>query len=555
MSHDIRTPMNAIVGMTELALSDLTDAEQVAESLTTIKSSSDQLLALINDVLDMSRIESGRITMVQERFINTVEYEKTIRHFNGLIQAKNITFDHYIHVTHDHCYGDAVRFHRMIDNLLGNAVKFTPPGGRISYRYEEYPSDKHHIGNYRITVSDTGIGMEKEMVRHIFEPFFRDKDTRVERMEGTGLGLAIVKGIVDFCGGTIQVSSEAGVGSTFVVDLPIRLDSDTQEKEPKRTTKPQESYAIKGLHLLVAEDHPVNQKVVRRILEKVVELPLHYTDEDHAPAAKAATPEAKKQYNLSGLHILICEDHPVNQKVTTRMLTKVGAAVTVACDGQMGYEAMLHSVPGTYDLILMDIQMPKMNGHEATLAIRQSDHPQAATIPIIAMTANAFSEDVAKSLKVGMNEHLAKPIVPSQLYESILGFVHEKKSTPPPKPMVLIVDDVDINLAQLTAAIDDDYQVFGAKNGQEALEILAKHPQIAAVITDIIMPEMDGIALIKAIRDNPLHRQVAIVANTQYGDAQQAELLLEIGADDFLYKPTTPILVKKRLEVVLHQLK
>ncbi|MEG1432375.1 PAS domain-containing protein [Eubacterium sp.] len=371
MSHDIRTPMNAIVGMCELALEDEHDQEQVHESLETIQSSSQLLLSLINSILDMSRIESGKMVLVNEPFLMTEQINETAVSYKTLTEQRQQKFELDINITHDACMGDIARIHSAIDNILSNAIKYTPAGGTISYCVTEHPSGKPGIGVYRFEISDTGIGISKEKQAHLFEPFYRGETDLTAKIEGTGLGLPIAKAIIDLKGGTISVKSEEGLGTTFIIELP--------------------------LHIVRAHEN----------IKEVV----------HSNKGDVG--------DLTKKHILLCEDHPVNQKVVQRILEKAHAKVTMADNGQVGYEAFVKSEAGTFDLILMDIQMPQMNGYEAATAIRGSDHPQAKTIPIIALSANAFTEDVQKSLHTGMNAHIAKPIEPKTLFEILNQFFVE----------------------------------------------------------------------------------------------------------------------------------
>lgn len=365
MSHDIRTPLNAVVGMCEIAIADEDNRAQVHESLHTIQTSSQVLLSLINNILDMSRIESGKFTLVEKPFFITKEANKTVNSYRALSQQKSQTFEMHLDIIHDHCIGDVSRINSVVGNILSNAIKYTTEGGKITFRVTEISKESSSIGLYRFEVSDTGIGISEEDQAHIFEPFYRGKSVHDAGSEGTGLGLSIAKSIVDLNGGTLSCFSKKGVGTTFVIELPIRLANNKE---------------------IVCQDQT----------------------------------EKTQDYRLDGVRILVCEDHPVNQKVALRILEKAGAIVTLAQDGQDGYDRFEESPNGFFDVILMDIRMPKLDGYEATRAIRSSAHPQAKTIPIIAMTANAFAEDIQKSREAGMNEHLAKPIVPLLLYETIL---------------------------------------------------------------------------------------------------------------------------------------
>ncbi|MEG2008652.1 MAG: ATP-binding protein [Oscillospiraceae bacterium] len=368
MSHDIRTPMNAIVGMCNLAISDEQNAQQVHESLQVIQQSSALLLSMITDILDMNRIESGKTVLTTESFFFSEQLKLAAGRARALAAKKHQSIELTTDITHDCCNGDIVRIHRVIDNILSNALKFTPEGGKITYHLSESPLENKHIGLYRFEISDTGIGISEEEQQYIFNPFYRAQSSMTSKVEGTGLGLAIVKSIVDYMGGMISVDSTPNVGTTFVIELPLRFAEKISQE-------------------------PESEKAVAR------------------------------EFDLSGAHVLLCEDHPMNRLVATRILEKVGVSVTIAENGREGSLRFGESAAGEFDAVLMDVQMPLMNGYEATRAIRKCAHPQAKTIPIIAMTANAFAEDVQKSIDAGMNDHLAKPIEPQQLYDTLTKFI------------------------------------------------------------------------------------------------------------------------------------
>ena len=497
MSHDIRTPMNAIVSMCDMALANEQDTNQVHDSLETIHSSSQVLLTLINNILDMSRIESGKMLLQKAPFSILNQINKTAVSHKVLAQQKNQEFMLYTNIIHDNCIGDATRIHSAIDNVLANAVKYTPEGGKIIYRVSELSSGNKDIGIYRFEISDNGIGISEEDRERIFDPFYRGKSEDKLKASGSGLGLSITKQIVDLQGGTISIKSAPHIGTTFVIEIPLYFSSEIL--------------------------HPNYERL--------------YHKED--------------KYDFTGLNILLCEDHPVNQKVMLQMLKKVNANVTIAENGQIALDKFAQSEPNTYQLIFMDIRMPIMDGYEAAMAIRSSGHADAQRIPIVALSANAFSEDVQKSLEHGMNGHIAKPVTPLQVYEQIKKYCYQKDESISVKHKILFVDDVELNIAVLTANLYEDYELFIARNGREALNILEQNFDMAAVITDIIMPEMDGLTLLKTIRANPRYDRVALIANTQYGGIEQEIALRKIGADDFLYKPTTPELVEKRLKAAI----
>lgn len=497
MSHDIRTPMNAIIGMTDLAIDNIADQEQVRESLGIIKNSSHHLLALINDILDMSRIESGKMKLIKNRFSHTKELASVVERSTALAQNKKIRFMHSIMVEHDFCIGDTERIHRILDNVIGNAIKFTDEGGTVMLKLEELPSKNKHVSTYRFTISDTGIGMSENTVQHIFEPFYRSEGVTENKIEGTGLGMSIVKNTVELAGGTIDITSKLGEGSEFVIDLPMEI---SLIKKPE----------------IKLEDFHVS-------------------------------------YDLTGVRVLLVEDHPINQQVASKLLQKEGIIVTVAKDGAEAVEKVSDAENDMFDVVLMDIQMPVMNGYDATKAIRKLPNPMAKKVPIIAMTANAFIEDVNTCIVAGMNEHLAKPIDAKAMYEVIGKYTGSslKRTSQPWKQKILVVDDVEINVAVIEASLSEQFEIITASNGVEALKQLKDNSDVVAVITDIQMPNMNGLVLIRKIREHREYDHIAILANTQYGDVTQEEVILKAGADDFVYKPTTPTIVITRLRNVL----
>ena len=372
MSHDIRTPMNAIIGFTTLAVSNIDDQKRVRDYLGKILSSGSHLLSLINDILDMSRIESGKIHLEEtEVSLSDVLHDlKTI--ISGQINAKQLEF--YIdamEVTNEDVYCDKTRLNQVLLNLLSNAVKFTPAGGTVSVRLKQFPGTVKGIELYEIRVKDNGIGMSPEFVEKIFSPFERERTSTVSRTQGTGLGMAITKNIVDMMGGTIEVQTEQGKGTEFIVRLPFRLQS-----EHHRIEKIAE---LEGLKALVVDD----------------------------------------DFNTCDRCILLVEDNELNSEITVEILNEYGYMVDTAGNGAQAVEKVKNSKPGNYDLVLMDVQMPVMNGYEATRQIRALNDPALAGITIIAMTANAFDEDKKKALECGMDGFLTKPIVIEELIGTI----------------------------------------------------------------------------------------------------------------------------------------
>ena len=360
MSHDIRTPMNAIMGMTALAVARLDDQDRVADCLQKISLSSKHLLSLINDVLDMSKIERSMISFNRMR----VSLSQLLEQLSSIMgpQAKAAGLQLRIckdEIRRESFYGDALRINQILINLLSNAVKFTPEGGSIDFQIKEMPPvlDPAHI-RYQFTVRDTGIGMSEELLVHIFEPFTRS--SAAAGIEGTGLGLSITKGLVDLMRGEISVDSKLGRGTRFCVEL--EFEAAPEEEAANTRTSFAELSSVK--------------------MEKI----------------------------FTGSYFLIAEDNAINAEILSELLKLFGAESIVKTDGLQAVQAFRNAAPGTFDAVLMDIQMPEMNGFEATRAIREMERPDAKEIPIVAMTANAFAEDIQASRDAGMTAHVAKPI-------------------------------------------------------------------------------------------------------------------------------------------------
>lgn len=360
MSHDIRTPMNAIVNMTDFAMESVDDKEKLREYLNTIRESSNHLLHLINDILDMSRIESGRQVIASEPFSLSHMLNEICIMLQPLYSAKMQRFTaQFSSITDDTVLGDKLKLTQVLMNLLNNAVKFTGRGGRIEFRVEQTETMRQETASFRFVVKDNGIGISKDNLTRVFEPFSRADDRRVSSVEGTGLGLSICKSYVAAMGGGIICKSEKGVGSEFIVELTFPLAGDID-------AKPEAMIAQHGI-------------------------------------------------SFAGRRALLCEDNSVNQAIARKLLEKLGFEVNVASNGEEGANCFIHSEKDWYSIIYMDIQMPVMDGYEATIRIRSSAHPRARTAPIIAMTANVFVEDVEKSRAAGMNGHLGKPLMVNEL--------------------------------------------------------------------------------------------------------------------------------------------
>ena len=398
MSHDIRTPMNAIMGMTDIASAHIDTPEKVQDCLRKISLSSQHLLGLINDVLDMSKIESGKMTLAEEVIELPEVMDTIVSIMQSSVKARQQQFDVRLrHIRHEQLCCDSLRLRQVLINVLSNASKFTPPGGTVSFDIEETASENVAKAWFKFTVRDTGIGIKPEFLRDIFKPFTREKDSRIDKTEGSGLGMAISKKIVDLMGGTIEVSSEVGTGTEFTISLPLQISEplpiilisayDSADVETKARHAGVNGFMTK----------PVFMSTLCRALQRYV-------------LGQAAADEQKSKTDFSGKRFLLVEDNALNREIAVEMLESAGAVVESACDGAEGAAKFAAEPAGYYDLLLMDVQMPVMNGYEATQKIRASAKSDARTVPIVAMTADAFAEDIIEAKKAGMNSHLAKPL-------------------------------------------------------------------------------------------------------------------------------------------------
>lgn len=488
MSHDIRTPMNAIVGFAVLLEKDAENAEKVREYTRKITASGHHLLSLINDVLDMSKIESGKTSLNLDRF----SIPKLLDELNIILRAQAKAKNQELKILvrgalPERIIGDKLRLNQILINILSNAIKYTPDGGKIEFIVSKLPNDEPQSVKLRFAVSDNGIGMSEEFLQNIFAPFSREEGSATDKIQGTGLGMAITKNLVDLMGGVITVESKLGEGSTFTVEmsfaLPEQEDSeawfegkikrvlaadDEEEiclsiKELMRSEGVEVTYVTDGAAAVEetvsahdrGEDYDVilldwkmpekdGVETAREIRERVGgDIPIlvltSYDWSDIEAEARRAGINAfmskpffvsafrqaleplfsdengsetsgEKTSVLDGLLFLVAEDNELNIEILTEMLGMEGARCEVACNGQDAAEMFERSENGHYDMILMDVQMPVMNGYDATRKIRASAHPQALTIPIAAMTANTFAEDVREAMDAGMDGHLAKPI-------------------------------------------------------------------------------------------------------------------------------------------------
>ena len=510
MSHDIRTPMNAIIGYTALTSAHLDNKERAQDYLSKIAQASNHLLSLINDVLDMSRIESGKVT-INEHPENLADILQGLRNIiQSDIHAKHMElFIDTVDVVDEEIYCDKLRLNQILLNLTSNAIKFTPTGGTVAIRVTQKPSRSREHGLYEFKVSDTGIGMSPEFSKTVFEPFTREQTSTVSGIQGTGLGMAITKNIVDMMGGTICVESEPGKGTCFTVNLELRFSAEHQEMgaiaqlegfrglavdddmiccqsvskmlrkigmraewalsgreaiaraaEAVELSDPFEVYivdwsmpelsgieTVREIRRVVGEKSPIilmsaydwtdiEEEARRSGVTGFISKPLFASDLHHTlrrslglyeketPPNK--TPEPARNDSFSDKRILLAEDNELNREIAVEILKEAGFQVECAENGQQACEMVQAASPGYYDLILMDIQMPIMDGYDATRVIRAIPDPAKNSLPIIAMTANAFEEDREQAMAAGMNGHLAKPIDLEKML-SLLREVFSKK--------------------------------------------------------------------------------------------------------------------------------
>ena len=369
MSHDIRTPMNAIIGITTLMKNELHQPEKLAEHLDKLETSGQLLLGIINNILDMSRIESGKTTLNVEK----MNLPQQVSQLDSIIRQqagqRRQTFTVNTHLQHENVLADPNRLNQVLMNILSNAVKYTPMGRHIRLEVEELPRNEH-FARYRFVVQDDGIGMSEEFQKTLFDPFTREEKSGTNKVQGTGLGMAITKSIVDLMGGSISVESAPGKGTRFEVVLEFPID----------------------------------------------------TEADTVQEAQVLPEEEETASPLSGMKFLCAEDNAINAEILEMLLETKGASCTICPNGQEIVDAFASVKPGDYDMILMDVQMPVMDGLEATRRIRSGENPLGRTIPILAMTANAFLEDMQKSKEAGMDEHLSKPVDIAALEQTVKRF-------------------------------------------------------------------------------------------------------------------------------------
>lgn len=498
MSHDIRTPMNAILGMTAVASMHIDEKKRVMDALDKIMVSGKHLLGLINEVLDMSRIESGKVSLTEDSFNLSNTMESILMVFHSQLEAKELKLNASIaKLEHENVIGDEQHLQQIFMNIMGNAVKFTPQGGTISIHIEEKPSHINGNGCYEFVFEDTGIGMEQDYIKTIFEPFSRAANSSGSKIEGTGLGMSIAVNIARMMDGDIKVESTLGKGSKFTVMVHLKLDNVAQEDVEALASLPvlvvddeeescecaceilcsigmEAEYVLDGDSAveriaqkkeggtefsvvildwkMPGKDGLTTAKEIRRMVGKhipIVILSAYDWTDIEAEATEAGVDafvskpmfksklirvllnvlghggeeqtsnalETFVQQDFSGKRVLLVEDNEINIEVAEELLNIVGIQVEKAMNGRLAVERMLETEPGYYDLIFMDIQMPVMNGYEASKAIRASDRDDLTHIPIVAMTADAFSDDIRKSKDAGMNDHISKPVDVEKLEE------------------------------------------------------------------------------------------------------------------------------------------
>lgn len=481
MSHDIRTPMNAIIGMTNIAQNHIDERSRVQDCLDKIQTASSHLMSLINDVLDMSRIDSGRVTISEERFSLADLVHDLFVLLRPLADAKGhkLTID-VEDIYREALMGDALYLRQVFVNIIGNSIKYTPDGGEIAVRFGETPHPTDPLSlTMNFSCTDNGVGMSDDFLKRLGTPFEREKNSTLSGVEGTGLGMAITKSLIQQMGGVMKVESKLGEGSTFTVDIPISVSSATEdypslagmrvllidldgadstarylaESDAATTTVGGGIQAVSeisiaqmehrafeavlidgnmeesdlldlaaylrnqlgdGVPLLLVSDRDwghMEYAATRAGLTGFIPRPLFKGRLIRALAAGAQTDDsAAEEADFRGMRILLVEDNELNREIAVELIGATGATIDAAEDGSKALEMFKASEPGTYHLILMDIQMPIMDGYEATRAIRALDRPDAATVTIAAMTANAFVEDIKKTRDAGMDEHLSKPV-------------------------------------------------------------------------------------------------------------------------------------------------
>lgn len=406
MSHDIRTPMNAIIGFSNFLKQHIDDREKTLEYIDKIQTSSSFLLSLINDVLEMARIESGKAMLKMESGCLSDLVNSLNAVFEPSIRTKNLKYSCNLNVTHEYLICDKTKLREIILNILGNAIKYTPDGGQVTVDITEENLAREGYARYRFVVKDTGIGMSEEYLPHIFEEFTRERTSTESKVFGAGLGLPIVKALIDLMEGTVEIESKVGEGSTFIVTLPFQLADQEKirlldQRKSEKTDLQVSDWGEKKLR----EDPKIPEKAKKS--EKTVK-----------------NSESSQEVCFQGKRVLLAEDNDLNAEIAETILEERGFVVERAADGELCVEELQKKPERYYDMILMDIQMPNMDGYTAAEVIRKLKDPRRLT-PIVAMTANAFEEDRRKAFEAGMNAHIAKPINVDAMFETIREILSE----------------------------------------------------------------------------------------------------------------------------------
>ena len=517
MSHDIRTPMNAIIGFTNMSVKHIDDKNMVLDCLSKVKSSGQYMVSLLNDILDMAKINQGKLKIENEE-VFLPELVKSLENIvKESAKEKQLELDfNYADLNEGHVWTDALQLRRIMMNIISNAIKYTKPGGSIKVVFRELPDDDPEKGIYEFTVEDNGIGMTPEFVEHIFEQFQRERNSTTSGIQGTGLGMAITKNLVDCMNGTISVESELGKGSKFTVVIPLKYNMN-----PNRS----------GDNLNEADIANVR---------------------------------------FDGMRVLLAEDNLLNREIAMDVLCDIGVVVEEAEDGAVAVEKVSASRPGYYSLVLMDIQMPVMDGYQATKAIRGLENPGLANIPIYALSANVYTEDRKKSVDAGMNGHLGKPLEVHEILQVLTKYApkdagkiisDEEEYMKPDnrdaqkpytfdenKYTVLITDDSEINRKFLGRMLRDEYNIVEAANGKEALDILRSgEKKIDLVLMDLSMPVMTGTEFMEEWKKDDTISHIPVMVQTA-GIGSEGELLsLRLGASDYIQRPYRSEVVLRRI--------
>ena len=446
MSHDIRTPMNAIIGYADLAEKHRQEPERLQGYLKNIQVSGEKMLSIIDNVLELSRIESGKVTLEETAVEAGSIFESCVVMVQPELERKHQTMTVEKHTPNPYLYMDTSRILEVILNLVSNAIKYTGDGGHIRCTIRQLPSDREGWCVQELSVADNGIGMSEEFQQHIFEAFARERSSTVSGVAGSGLGMGIVKKLVDLMNGSIDIQSKLGEGSTFTVYIPCRL-ARQEDAVPKRAAERLDKTGLAGRRILLAEDNDLNAEITAELMGEegllvdlmngsidiqsklgegstfTVYIPCRLARQEDAVPKRAA--ERLDKTGLAGRRILLAEDNDLNAEITAELMGEEGLLVDRAENGAHCLEMLEKAPAGMYDAILMDVQMPVLDGYEATQKIRRLTDPWRANIPIIAITANAFAEDRQRALEVGMDDHVAKPIDMAKLIPVLQKQLHK----------------------------------------------------------------------------------------------------------------------------------